>query len=261
MARMKVGVLIDSLRLGVRAGIEKAAALGFGGFQVYITGGELAPESLSRSGRREFRRHVARSGLEISALCVELGGYAAEAGLDEKIVRTQRMIDLGVDLGVSIHTAHIGRVPESDGDPTRVSVVYTTEDFFDVMGAESLVGRTFSPEDGPGSNAVAILGYGFWQRRFGGDPSVLGEALVLDGSPIEIIGAGSQANGIVRTASMSSGQYSWQPETVRTRGSMIKSLTGKSSSRQRGINCSRAIVTRASEETGMPLFSIVSAMS
>jgi len=81
-----------------------------------------------------------------------------------------------------------GTVTESDGNPTRVSVVYTTENFFDVMGAESLVGRTFSQEDGPGSNAVAILGYGFWQRRFGGDPAVTGESLVLDGSPIEIIG-------------------------------------------------------------------------
>lgn len=81
-----------------------------------------------------------------------------------------------------------GTVTELDGNPTRVRVVYTTEDFFEVMGSSSLSGRTFSAGDGPGATAVAILSHGFWQRRFGGDPSVVGETLTLDGGPIEIIG-------------------------------------------------------------------------
>jgi predicted permease len=81
-----------------------------------------------------------------------------------------------------------GTVTETDGNPTRVRAVYTTEDFFDVMGAEAQAGRTFSPDDGPGSTAVVILGHGFWQRRFGGDPAVVGRSLILDGTPIEIIG-------------------------------------------------------------------------
>ncbi len=81
-----------------------------------------------------------------------------------------------------------GTVTESDGNPTRVRVVYTTEDFFDVMGAGALAGRTFTADDGPGSTAVAILAYGFWQRRFGGDPSIVGRTITLDGGPIEVIG-------------------------------------------------------------------------
>jgi len=81
-----------------------------------------------------------------------------------------------------------GTVTENDGDPTRVRPIYTTEDFFDVLGAEALLGRTFGPEDGPGSTAVAILSHGFWQRRFGGDPSVVGRAITLDGGPMEVIG-------------------------------------------------------------------------
>ena len=81
-----------------------------------------------------------------------------------------------------------GTVTELDGNPTRVRVVYTTEDFFDVMGATALAGRTFGADNGPGSTAVAILSYGFWQRRFGGDPSVVGQSLILDGGPIEVIG-------------------------------------------------------------------------
>jgi putative ABC transport system permease protein len=81
-----------------------------------------------------------------------------------------------------------GTVTENDGNPTRVQLLYTTEDFFDVLGASPLMGRTFTPEDGPGSSAVAIMSYGFWQRRFGGDPSVVGNTVTLDGAPMEIVG-------------------------------------------------------------------------
>lgn len=81
-----------------------------------------------------------------------------------------------------------GTVTEQDGNPTRVRLVHTTEDFFETMGASSLLGRTFNPDDGPGSTAVAVLSHGFWQRRFGGDPSVVGTAITLDGGPMEVIG-------------------------------------------------------------------------
>lgn len=81
-----------------------------------------------------------------------------------------------------------GTVTEVDGDPTRVRPVYTTEDFFDVMGAEAQRGRLFTADDGPGSTVVAILSDGFWQRRFGGDPEIVGQTIILDGSPIEVVG-------------------------------------------------------------------------
>ena len=81
-----------------------------------------------------------------------------------------------------------GTVTEDDGNPTRVRVVYTTEDFFTVMSVLPLSGRTFQEADGPGSTAVAVLSHGFWQRRFGGDPAVVGQSITLDGGPIEVIG-------------------------------------------------------------------------
>ena len=81
-----------------------------------------------------------------------------------------------------------GTVTETDGNPTRVRAVYTTEDFFDVMGASAIAGRTFSAENGPGTALVALLSHGFWQRRFGGDPGILGQAITLDGTPVEVIG-------------------------------------------------------------------------
>jgi len=127
MARLKIGVLIDSLRLGVREGIRRAAELGFDGFQVYVTGGELAPEAMTRSARREFRTLVTDSGLELSALCVELGGYTDEASVDERVERTRRMLDLGVDLGARVHTAHIGRIPDDPAAKARRTLAAALE--------------------------------------------------------------------------------------------------------------------------------------
>ncbi|MBT8488099.1 MAG: ABC transporter permease, partial [Gemmatimonadetes bacterium] len=81
-----------------------------------------------------------------------------------------------------------GTVTEVGGDPSRIRQVFTTEDYFDVLGATALLGRTFTPDEGPGSTPVAILSEGYWQRRFGGDRSVIGRTLTIDGSPVEIVG-------------------------------------------------------------------------
>lgn len=122
MAAFRLGVWVDCFGLGARAGIETAAQMGFRGLQLSVAGGELAPENLPRSARRELRKFVADRGLELSALCVELGGCADPARLDERVTRTRRMIDLGLDLGVAVHTSHIGRVPAEPAAPARRAI-------------------------------------------------------------------------------------------------------------------------------------------
>ena len=81
-----------------------------------------------------------------------------------------------------------GTVTEVDGNPTRVRVVYATENFFDMLGAGALHGRIFGPDDGPGSTPVMILSHGFWERRFGGDPTIVGRSITMDGDPYEVVG-------------------------------------------------------------------------
>jgi predicted permease len=63
-------------------------------------------------------------------------------------------------------------------------------DFFSVLGVEPILGRAFRREEGqvPGRDAVVILGYGFWQRNFAGDPSVVGREVRLSGIPFTVIG-------------------------------------------------------------------------
>jgi putative ABC transport system permease protein len=61
--------------------------------------------------------------------------------------------------------------------------------YFGVFGIVPEVGRTFlAEEDRRGANAVAILGHALWLRRFGGDRAIVGRAIVLDGTPVTVVG-------------------------------------------------------------------------
>ena len=76
-----------------------------------------------------------------------------------------------------------------EGDPQRLRGNHGTFNTFDVMGVPPLLGRTPTIEDArPGAEPVAVLGYKFWQRQFGGDPSVLGRQLRLNDNVRTVIG-------------------------------------------------------------------------
>src|SRR5881397_2227716 len=76
-----------------------------------------------------------------------------------------------------------------DGDPQRLRGNYGTPNTFQVMGVPPLLGRTILPADGePGAEPVCVLGYRFWQRQFGGDPSVVGRRLRLSDKVRTVVG-------------------------------------------------------------------------
>jgi len=75
------------------------------------------------------------------------------------------------------------------GDPERLRGMSVTDGFFAMFGAQPQLGRDFLPEeDQPGHGFVAILSHGLWQRRFNGDPKILGQAITLDGQSYNIVG-------------------------------------------------------------------------
>jgi predicted permease len=75
-----------------------------------------------------------------------------------------------------------------DGQPRRFTGAYTTPDFFRILGVQPVQGRDFTEADNrPGAEKVAIIGYGLWQREFGG-AEVVGKAVRLNGKPATIIG-------------------------------------------------------------------------
>ncbi|HEU4795246.1 MAG TPA: ABC transporter permease, partial [Pyrinomonadaceae bacterium] len=76
-----------------------------------------------------------------------------------------------------------------DGEPERLPFTNVTADFFKVLGINPILGRTFQEgEDSPGRNSVCVIGYGLWQRRFGGDPNIVGRTLTLNHAPVQIVG-------------------------------------------------------------------------
>jgi putative ABC transport system permease protein len=76
-----------------------------------------------------------------------------------------------------------------NGEPQRLRGNHVTMNGFAVMGVPPLLGRVTIPADAaPGAEPVAVLGYRFWQRQFGGDPGVLGRRMTLDGAVRTVVG-------------------------------------------------------------------------
>ena len=116
--KRKIGVMIESFKLGIKDGIAKAVELGADGFQVYVTKGEMAAENMTADDRRDFKKLVDDSGIEISALCGDIGkGFLDPATKDEVIERSKKFIDLAVDLETAIVTTHIGHLPDDENTP------------------------------------------------------------------------------------------------------------------------------------------------
>ncbi|XID90138.1 sugar phosphate isomerase/epimerase family protein [Paenibacillaceae bacterium WGS1546] len=110
----KIGVIVDSFRVGVREGLLKAQKVGADGVQIYAVSGEMDPANLSAAARKEWKAYIESLGLEISALVGDLGGHGFQdrtANLD-KIEKSKRILDLAVELGTNVVTTHIGIVPE-----------------------------------------------------------------------------------------------------------------------------------------------------
>jgi putative ABC transport system permease protein len=73
--------------------------------------------------------------------------------------------------------------------PELVQGLHVTQRYFALFGAQVILGRTFTPqEDSPHSGHLVVISYGLWQRRFGGDPHILGKALMLGNEPYTILG-------------------------------------------------------------------------
>jgi predicted permease len=74
------------------------------------------------------------------------------------------------------------------GEPERLQAASTSWNLFRVLQVQPLMGRVFSEEEQKSGANVAVLSYWLWQRRFGGDPNILGRKMVLNGELYEAIG-------------------------------------------------------------------------
>jgi putative ABC transport system permease protein len=75
------------------------------------------------------------------------------------------------------------------GEPVRLPAGVVSPPFFDVLHVRPALGRTFREDEAiAGNNRVVILNHGLWQRRFGSNPDIVGQKIILNGAPFEVVG-------------------------------------------------------------------------
>ena len=75
------------------------------------------------------------------------------------------------------------------GAPEVIEGAYVTPTFFQTLGTPAALGRVFRPEEAVvGNDRYLVISHGFWQRRFAGDPHIVGRALTLEGTPFTVLG-------------------------------------------------------------------------
>ncbi len=75
------------------------------------------------------------------------------------------------------------------GEPDRVNTGVVSPNFFDVLGIKPILGRSFVPDDDtPGAPAVLVVSYSYWQRKFGGDPAIVGQVFEMNDRPHTVVG-------------------------------------------------------------------------
>jgi putative ABC transport system permease protein len=73
--------------------------------------------------------------------------------------------------------------------PLQVQAIHVTADFFAMLGAPVIAGRTFTAaEDSPNGGRVVVLSYGLWKTRFGGQSDIVGRSIQIDGAPYLVVG-------------------------------------------------------------------------
>ena len=107
------------------------------------------------------------------------------------------------------------------GEAESIPAKFVSSDFFQILGVKPVLGRLFAPgEDEIGRNPVVLISAGFWARKFGSQPDVLGKTLTLDGRAFTIVGvlpAGFDLSGIFRASDIYAPIGQWQNTALKDR--------------------------------------------
>ena len=113
-----------------------------------------------------------------------------------------------------------------DGEPERLNAAVVTGNYFQALGVRPTLGRVFLPEnEKPGRDQVAVLSQGLWQRRFGGDPSIVNKTVTLDGKTFEIIGVMPPEFSFPQTAELwVPMNFDYSPEMKQRKGHFLRPI-------------------------------------
>src|SRR5437870_7175879 len=112
MSKLKIAVRLESLGLPLRRALQEAERMGVAGVQVDAAG-DLAPQNLSQTGRREFRHLLRSHNLELTALgCPLRHGLDVAQDQQARIEKIQQSLTLSFDLGPRVVIVQAGQVPD-----------------------------------------------------------------------------------------------------------------------------------------------------
>ena len=124
MGSLKIGVALWSFGFepddmaALEERLETAVDVGVKGVQLWVVGGVLDPDCLTKKkDRADVVRKIEGMGLTITGLCAHMPSFGDPNGLEERVERTKKALELSVDLGAPIITGHVGHVPDDSEDP------------------------------------------------------------------------------------------------------------------------------------------------
>ena len=146
---------------------------------------------------------------------------------------------------IAAYTGGSGTLTGS-GTPERLVIARGTPSLLSVLRVTPALGRWFTEQEGvPGTPAVAVLTHGFWVRRFGADPAVVGRTIVIDGVPTDVVGVMPVSFAFPRP------QIDlWQPaQSTRASASFLFSIQGIARLRDDAtVTSARAEITNLIED-------------
>jgi sugar phosphate isomerase/epimerase len=142
MSSFKIGIMLDSLRLGFERGIDKAVEIGADGFQMYYCNAEPTPAARIL----EQRSYIERNGLTVAAICGDIGPYVDESVHAARFAVMENVFNYSYAIGTKVVTGHIGRLPE-DKDHPHYRAAYQGMRTIGKMARERNL--TFAIETGP----------------------------------------------------------------------------------------------------------------
>ena len=182
--------IIQDLRYTART-LKRDA--GFTTFAILIVGTRNRRKRHSVQ-RRQHPAHAAppvprsaATGLDRESGCGRALGQTTQVGhLLDLRARNQSFSDLAA------YFAFYGvgdNLLSGSGEPERLSGVPVSENFFQVLGVQPQIGRYFNAEECKWNGPKAVmLGHGLWERRFGADPAIVGQALNINQEPYLVVG-------------------------------------------------------------------------
>jgi predicted permease len=162
--------------------------------------------------------------------------------------------DHAPDLSGAIGWYPISASLSLNGTTERVAANLVSGNFFEVLGAGTAIGRPIISDDARamGGNAVAVLSYGFWQQRFGGDPGILNRQVSINGQPLTVVGVAARGfDGVA----MGEAPSAFIPVTMKPQ--LLPERAQMESRRNMWLNVMGRLkpgVTRASVEAALNVF-------